>query len=249
MCYFFGLQINTEKQGLLEPFGIRLGDDTPISSCRSGFEYAQWPVLYRNEKNGGLEAGNFHWEFIPAWIADQRALIDARKKGVPWLNARGETLLGSKMFGDAARKRRCLVPVTHFFEWRHFKFRDALKPQAYPYFIGMKDKSVFYLAGIWQKWTDRSTGEMTGTFAVVTTAANSLMRLIHNTKERQPTLFDSEMASEWLDGSLNEQQIARLALYQCPAEKLDAYTVSKDFRLSATPTAAFQYRELPPLFC
>jgi putative SOS response-associated peptidase YedK len=247
MCYFFGLQVNTEKNLTLEPFGIRLSDSGTIASCRSGFEYAQWPVLFRHEQSGKIEAGNFHWEFIPAWIADEDALIAARKKGVPWLNARGETLLRSKMFGPAARKRRCLIPVTHFFEWRHYKQQGAAKPMAYPYVIGMKDKSVFYLAGIWQNWTDRSTGEIIGTFAVVTTAANSLMRLIHNTKERQPTLFDSEKAKEWLDESLNEQQIEEIANYQVPEEKLDAYTVNKDFRLSANPIAAFQYPGLPPL--
>ena len=247
MCYFFGLQINTEKQRLLEPFGIRLDENAPVSACRSGFEYARWPVLHRNEETGKTELVSFHWEFIPGWITDEQALIAARKKGVPWLNARSETLLSSKMFGPAARKRRCLIPVTHFFEWRHVQPPGASKPVAYPYLIGMKDQAVFYLAGIWQNWTDRSTGEVIPTFAVVTTTANSLMAEIHNTKKRQPTILDNNMALQWLDASLSDHHIEEISRFSIEPGKLRAHLVGKDFRRSANPTEGYLYPELTPL--
>lgn len=247
MCYFFGLQINSEKNLTLEPFGIRLEDTAPISPCRSGFDYAQWPVLFRNEQSDTIEAGNFHWEFIPAWIDDEEALVAARKKGVPWLNARSETLLSSKMFGPAARKRRCLIPISHFFEWRHVQPPGASKPVAYPYVIGMKDHAVFYLAGIWQNWTDRSTGEVIPTFAVVTTTANSLMAEIHNTKKRQPTILNGDMALQWLDASLSDNKIEEISRFSIKPGKLLAHTVGKDFRRSPNPTETYRYAELPPL--
>jgi putative SOS response-associated peptidase YedK len=247
MCYFFGLQINTEKQRLLEPFGIRLDEDAPVSACRSGFEYARWPVLHRNEETGKTELVSFHWEFIPGWITDEQALIAARKKGVPWLNARSETLLSSNLFGPSARKRRCLVPVTHFFEWRHYRPEGAARPIAYPYFIGMADNSIFYLAGIWQYWTDRSTGELLGTFAVVTTAANALMRQIHNTKLRQPTILTPDLAEAWLAETTDETRIAELAGFCIYPEKLAAWPIVKEFRQASHPTQPAAYPELPEI--
>lgn len=247
MCYFFGLQINTEKLLIAEPFKISLDEEMPVSACRSGFEYGSWPVLYRNEQSGEIETGNFHWEFIPNWISNEEALLAARKKGVPWLNARCETLLSSKMFGDAARKRRCLIPITHFFEWRHYQPPGAKKPVAYPYCIGRIDGGICFLAGIWQYWTDRSTGELVPTFAVVTTGANSLMAEIHNTKKRQPTLLPADKALEWLDPSLCDQQIEAIAGFRIESDQLFAHPVGKDFRSSANPTETYRYPELPEL--
>jgi len=54
----------------------------------------------------------------------------------------------------------------------------------YPYHIGVKDREYFYMAGIWQAWTDTETGECVETFAIVTTAANRLMEQVHNSKKR-----------------------------------------------------------------
>ena len=50
------------------------------------------------------------------------------------------------MFRDACARRRCIVPVDGFFEWRAIK--DARAKQ--PYAIAMKDGLPFGLAGIWE---------------------------------------------------------------------------------------------------
>ena len=39
------------------------------------------------------------------------------------------------------------------------------------------------MAGIWQPWTDRETGEYVETFAIVPIKASKLMEQIHNTKK------------------------------------------------------------------
>ena len=98
------------------------------------------------------------------------------------------------MFRDAALKRRCLIPASYFFEWRHFKAPEEKKPVTYPYTIGVKDQEYFYIAGIWQHWIDKSTGERIETVALITTAANTVMSQIHNTKNRMPTILPEELA-------------------------------------------------------
>ena len=128
----------------------------------------------------------------------------ARKQGIPWLNATSEKLLDSKMFRSAALKRRCLVLATHFFEWRHYKPEGEKKPKAYPYMIELNDANYFYMAGIWQPWTDKETGETMDTFAIVTTRANSFMSEVHNTKKRQPAILNEDLAWEWIMEDISE---------------------------------------------
>src|SRR5215212_1795191 len=59
-------------------------------------------------------------------------------------------------------------------------------PGKYPYHIGVKDSPYFFIAGVWQNWTDKDTGETIPTAALITTFANGLMRQIHNSKLRMP---------------------------------------------------------------
>ena len=47
------------------------------------------------------------------------------------------------MFRDACRKRRCIVPVDDFFEWKAIKGQRAKQPYA----IAMKDGAPFGLGG------------------------------------------------------------------------------------------------------
>lgn len=151
------------------------------------------------------------------------------------------------MFRPSALKRRCLVIGSHFYEWRHYKPEGAKKDIAFPYAIEVKDSDYFYMAGIWQPWTDKSTGEMIDTFAIVTTKANSLMELVHNKKKRMPTILPEDLAWEWIMEDISEERIKDLASYQLPAEKMTAYSIAKDFKTALDPLASFKYDGLPEL--
>src|SRR4051794_38695061 len=55
-------------------------------------------------------------------------------------------------FRDAWRKgQRCLVVTDGFYEWK--------KPEKQPYAVAMADKSHMVMAGLWDEWTDKKTGE------------------------------------------------------------------------------------------
>jgi putative SOS response-associated peptidase YedK len=188
-----------------------------------------------------------HWEFIPAWVKTMDEVKAARKQGIPWLNATSEKLLQSNMFRNAALHRRCLVLASHFYEWRHYRPTGSKKDISYPYTIGVDNANYFYMAGIWQTFTDTSTGEMMDTFAIVTTAANELMQTIHNTKRRMPTILTESLAYEWIMKDLPEERIKEIASFQFPSEKMYAHTIAKDFKIHEYPTAKFMYAELPEL--
>src|SRR5690606_13722018 len=132
-------------------------------------------------------------------------------------NATSEELL-TKMYKDAALHRRCLIPSNGFYEWMHVqvvgKSGKLLKtPEKFPYWIEVPAQPEFYMAGVWQPWTNKDTGVTINTFAVVTTAANSLMKLIHNSKERMPTILPGDLAEAWLYHDLSDQQILDISNY------------------------------------
>ncbi|MBL0146088.1 MAG: SOS response-associated peptidase family protein [Chitinophagaceae bacterium] len=121
------------------------------------------------------------------------------------------------------------------------------KENKYPYVIGVNDADYFYLAGIYNNWTDKSTGENIDTFAIVTTQANELMEVVHNSKKRMPTILPEDEAYRWIMDDLTEPQIKELAAYQLPSEYMYANTIPKDFKLLEDPTIEYEYEELPPI--
>lgn len=207
-------------------------------SVQSGFDYDEWPIVRISKGAPKLEMA--HWEFIPFWINDAGELEQAREKHTT-LNAKGETLLTSRMFSKSARERRCLMLSSGFYEWRHYR------GQAYPYFITLKDKDLFYIAAIWQPWTDRESGESMITFALVTTKANRLMAKVHNKRKRMPVILTEDLAKEWLSKDLPEKRIREIAAFQYPAEDMQAYSIRKDFREAHNPQEPFHYENLPDI--
>ena len=242
MCYFNslvapkGATINlagTTKQ--LEPINRPL---------QSGFSYSHWPIIKGSAHDFMIE--NAHWELIAPWVKTLEEAKKGREK-FNTLNATAERLLESKLFKPATLNYRCLVLSSGFFEWRHYKPAGAIKEIAYPYFITIKEQSLFYMAGIFQPWTDKETGETMDTFSIVTTKANAFMEQIHNKKKRMPTILTEAQASEWLNPSLSESKIMELASSAYDANQLSAYTLDKSFRTASNPMEAFNYPELPGL--
>ena len=81
-------------------------------------------------------------------------------------NARAETLTTSPAFRDAFKRKRCLVPVDGFYEWK----REGTRRQ--PYRIMRADGRPLALAGLWTGWRDPATDAVRRTFTIVTTGPN-----------------------------------------------------------------------------
>jgi putative SOS response-associated peptidase YedK len=90
------------------------------------------------------------------------------------INAKAETISRLPMFRDAYARRRCIVPVDGFFEWKAIKGQRAKQPFA----IAMKDGSPFGIAGLWKNWKDPATDQWLRTFAIITVPANELVAMI-----------------------------------------------------------------------
>jgi putative SOS response-associated peptidase YedK len=108
------------------------------------------------------------------------------------INARAETIQRSPAFRSSFARRRCLVPVDGFYEWR--RSDDG---QRQPYYITTVDGSPFALAGLWSSWRPAGgEGPPLRTCAIVTTTPNELLAPIH---DRMPVIVPPASWELWLD--------------------------------------------------
>ena len=140
----------------------------------NAFNYPRYPIITSSD-----EIQVFNWGLIPRWVKTETDAEDIRKYT---LNARADTIFEKPSYRESIRKRRCIVPSTGYFEWRH-SGRNRI-----PYFIYLKDEPIFSMAGIYDTWLDKETGKEYSTFSLITTDANRLTAYIHNSKRRMPAI-------------------------------------------------------------
>jgi putative SOS response-associated peptidase YedK len=100
-------------------------------------------VIRRNRKTGEVSLDPLRWGLILYWCEDP-------KGGRKPINAKCETVRTLPSFREAYRKRRCILPVDGFFEWKAIKGQKAKQPYA----IAMKNGSPFGIGGLWENWKE-----------------------------------------------------------------------------------------------
>ncbi|HEU4920467.1 MAG TPA: SOS response-associated peptidase [Candidatus Limnocylindrales bacterium] len=143
-------------------------------------------VVVQREERRAVTA--YRWGLIPHWAENA-------KVGSRMFNARAETLTSSPAFRDALRRKRCLVPVDAFYEWR----REGAVRQ--PYTIARADGRPLVLAGLWSGWRDPATETVRRTFTIVTTRPNDTIAELH---DRMPVILDDAAWPIWLDPGQSE---------------------------------------------
>jgi len=186
-----------------------------LVNYENGLTFFNFKGIRGREDQEGIDL--LHWGLIPFWVKDSRAAAEIRFKT---FNARAETLLSKPAFRTAARSKRCLVLVRGFYEWQH-RGKDKI-----PYFIYLKDQQPLAMAGIYDDWTDRETGEWLQSCTVITTDANPIMEKIHNSKKRMPAILSRDSENAWIDPDLPAEQ-AMKCLQPLDESKMNAHTISK----------------------
>lgn len=177
MRKLFGLQGNPEwpSRFNLSPgqaiLGVRPGNGEMIAELNSG----------------PLNPCVMNWGLIPGWAKDPEI-------GRKCFNARGETVAEKPSFRAAFRRRRCLIPVSGFYEWAPARGKATGKQ---PFRISMTDREPFALAGLWENWQG-ADGSDVDTCTIVTTTASSVVRPVHH---RMPVILDKSQFDIWLRGS------------------------------------------------
>jgi putative SOS response-associated peptidase YedK len=118
------------------------------------------PVVRYDTKAGERSLDMLRWGLVPFWAKDLNV-------GFANINAKAEGIENRPAFREAFQRRRCLVPVDGFYEWK----KIATGKQ--PYAIALADRRLMALAGLWENWRSPA-GEWIRSFAIITTEPNEL---------------------------------------------------------------------------
>ena len=189
---------------------VRFDFDPPITPHTSRYNIAPTQnVLTVRSEDGRNVAEHMRWGLIPSWAKDMSI-------GNRAINARAETLAEKPMFRTALRRRRCLILADGFYEWiRAGKARQPMR-------ILLTTGEPFAFAGLWETWTNPE-GETIHSCTIVTTAANDLMRPIH---DRMPVILLPEHESAWLNHSIEDSSALNGFLSPYPPGKMESYPVT-----------------------
>lgn len=220
-----------------------------------GHAYGHHPVIYASQQNGALHCRLMEWGVIPFYVKEEQKFLRQRAS---MLNARSERIFEDKQsYWYKIRNRRCLVPMTAFYEHRAVKgFKKKV-----PYLISVKDQSLFFLPALYSvaELPDLETGEMVQrwTFTIITRSAvgNPVMMNIHNdgeNKNRMPLILPFDMATEFVQKDLSEDRYRDILVFQMPAEALTYHTVytirsSKERPDGKPKNAYWEWEQLPEL--
>lgn len=178
-----------------------------------------------------------------------RDSVSFKKYAFNSFNARAENILDPKSSWYHVRTNRCLIDTPGIFEhrkiigWKNkvpYFIRLANKKRllipALYYHIKLSEADIQKIKAINDKYmieainkvVNFETGEVQGTYAMVTREANELMKHIHNdgtNKHRMPLFLQPEQAVNWINPDLKDNDLKDLLSVELPAEDLETWPV------------------------
>jgi len=208
MCGRFAQSIPLGKLNKIDLFDEIAGtysESYNLAPSQNGFT-----VTYKDDKR---ILRQMKWGLIPSWTKPVKA-------GSGLINARFDTIREKPSFRNIYKNRRCIIPVTGFFEWR----KDG--KNKIPFFISCgRDADGEYnpmlLCGLYDIWISQDE-EAIETFTIITTESSAKMRFIH---DRMPLILDKKNITLWLGGEYNHD-LHKDIIKSFNAESLDIYRVS-----------------------
>jgi putative SOS response-associated peptidase YedK len=149
------------------------------------------------------------WQLAPYWAPEFSTKLST-------INAKSETIFESGLYKKLIVRRRCIVPISGFYEWK----KDGAKKR--PFKIFMPDEPIMSLAGVWDVW-HRGSADEGHSFSIITTAGNTVMCDLH---DRMPVILGRDMEADWLNPEIHEPEQIKAMLRSCPKEWLKTVEVS-----------------------
>jgi putative SOS response-associated peptidase YedK len=184
-------RINVSSDPLAELYLELLNQPFPAADRYNVAPTEQVPVI-RNDRDGARVVREKRWWLTPYWSKE----VSTRYS---MFNAKAETLATSRAFREPFQRRRCVVPVSGFYEW--VKEGGA----KLPYYIRPAANDGLLLAGIWDRW--RGSDNVLESFAIVTADVNDKLAFVHN---RQPVMLARDQVDEWLSADTPRERLSRL---------------------------------------
>ncbi len=116
-------------------------------------------------------------------------------------NCRSESIFEKKMFSTSITNRRCIIPVSHYYEWMGEKGKKE------KYEIFDKNDDPFFLGGIFNRFKVKD--EVFEGFSIITKESVGEVKEIHN---RMPIVIDIKNISNWLDNNTDLRIIRNMMM-------------------------------------
>jgi putative SOS response-associated peptidase YedK len=202
MCGRFAQKSSAKK--VAEKFKV---EDVPPLVERYNVAPTQ-AVLGVREGADTREATFLKWGLVPRWAKDPAV-------GNRLINARAETVAEKPSFREAFSRRRCLIPLSGFYEWSRRADRKR------PFYFHMRGGEPFAVAGLWERW--EGEGGPLETCTLITTEANDLLARYH---DRMPVILRPEDYDLWLDTDVRRSDLLPPLLRPYPHDEMSAYAVN-----------------------
>jgi len=218
MCGRYALNISGEDLAIEFAAGVKDAAFTP-----SNWNISPTTVIpfISSDDEKGIERSiqTARWGLMPNWAKDASRQANA-------INARVESIAEKPTFKSAFKSRRCLVPVTGYYEWAT-EF-GKYKPKQ-PFYISHKDKHSLAIAGLYESWINPATNSPITTAAIITREAAGIVAPIHH---RMPVILPKDLWSTWLSNKSltpdeTEHYLNMIILNQ-PDEALTFWPVSDE---------------------
>ena len=184
MCGRYALNISGEDLALEFAAGVKDAAFTPSNWNISPTTVI--PFINADDEKGEIRNVNTaSWGLIPSWAKDASRASNA-------INARVESISEKPTFKSAFKSRRCLIPVTGYYEWA--TELGKYKPKQ-PFYISNKNKSSLAIAGIYESWINPESKQSVQSAAIITREAVGILAPIHH---RMPVILPKDLWSTWL---------------------------------------------------
>ena len=145
-------------------------------------------------EDGDRRLAEMQWWLVPHWSKTAQV-------NYATFNARSEKMATSNAYRSPFLRRRCVVPVSGFYEW----VKDAKGGKQPRYVVADDAEAGLLLAGLWDRW--QGEGRTLESFTVVTTAAHESLSWLH---ARQPVMLTNAEAAHWLDRDAEQADLLAL---------------------------------------
>ncbi len=181
-------KIISETKVILDDTVLSLTWDTHV------FPYAKAPVITKYNKQNSLRLMSY--SLVPSWSKTAKpkfTTYNARLDRPAKEGDRLELIYETPTWRLPFRSQRCIVPISGFFE----SCREGSHAGNIVKFSNQDESDLLLAAGVYDRWTDHSTGEVIDSFAILTD--DPVPFILEVGHDRQPVFLNIDNAYKWLD--------------------------------------------------
>lgn len=174
-----------------EQFGIEVAEPDDIGRVLPDrgvtfLPFHEVPVFYTGD-DGVTRVGEMYWQLIHHWNREFKSTYTQ-------FNIRVESL-GKRHNRELLERRRCIFPVSSFFETRKLGGKPVTPKESYEF--SLSDHDIIPVGGIYSVWTNPAEeNDRRFSCSIITVEPNALVAEVHN---RMPFILLGEAVATWLN--------------------------------------------------